>query len=45
MSTLQLIGGGFATVLTPTGIFLMLAGALCLMLFMAPKPVKKEEKQ
>lgn len=27
-----------------TGIFLMLAGALCLMLFMAPKPVKKEEK-
>ena len=26
------------------GIFLMLAGALCLMLFMAPKPVKKEEK-
>lgn len=26
-----------------TGIFLMLAGALCLMLFMAPKPVKKEE--
>ena len=28
-----------------TGIFLMLAGALCLMLFMAPKPVKKEEKQ
>lgn len=27
-----------------TGIFLMLAGALCLLLFMAPKPVKKEEK-
>ena len=27
-----------------TGIFLMLAGALSLMLFMAPKPVKKEEK-
>ena len=26
MSTLQLIGGGFATVLTPTGIFLMLIG-------------------
>ncbi len=26
MSTLQLIGGGFATVLTPTGIFLMLVG-------------------
>ena len=23
MSTLQLIGGGFATVLTPTGIFLI----------------------
>lgn len=27
-----------------SGIFLMLAGALCLMLFMAPKPVKQEEK-
>ena len=27
-----------------TGIFLMLAGALCLMLFMAPKPIKKEEQ-
>lgn len=27
-----------------TGIFMMLAGALCLMFFMAPKPVKKEEK-
>ena len=27
-----------------TGIFLMLSGALCLMLFMAPKPVKKEER-
>lgn len=27
------------------GIFMMLAGALCLMLFMAPKPVKKEEAQ
>ena len=26
MSVLQLIGGGFATVLTPTGIFLMLVG-------------------
>ena len=26
MSTMQLIGGGFATVLTPTGIFLMLIG-------------------
>ena len=26
MNTLQLIGGGFATVLTPTGIFLMLIG-------------------
>ena len=26
------------------GIFIMLAGALCLMLFMAPKPVKKEER-
>ena len=26
MSTLQLIGGGFATVLTPTGMFLMLIG-------------------
>ena len=26
MSTLQLIGGGFATVLTPTGIFLMFIG-------------------
>ena len=27
-----------------TGIFLMLAGALCLLFFMAPKPVKKEER-
>ena len=26
------------------GIFIMLAGAICLMLFMAPKPVRKEEK-
>ena len=26
------------------GIFMMLAGALCLMLFMAPKPVKKEDE-
>jgi len=30
-----------------TGIFMMIAGALCLMLFMAPRPVapaRKEEK-
>ena len=27
------------------GIFMMLAGALCLMLVMAPKPAKKEEKR
>ena len=27
-----------------TGIFMMLAGALCLMLFMAPKPVKEERR-
>ncbi|MBO4557966.1 MAG: cytochrome c biogenesis protein ResB [Bacteroidales bacterium] len=27
-----------------TGIFMMLAGALCLMLFMAPKPIKEEEE-
>ena len=26
------------------GIFMMLAGAVCLMLFMAPKPVKEEER-
>lgn len=28
-----------------TGIFMMLAGALCLMLFMAPKPVKEERRE
>lgn len=28
-----------------SGIFMMLAGALCLMLFMAPKPRKKEEER
>lgn len=28
-----------------TGIFMMLSGALCLMLFMAPKPSKKEDEQ
>lgn len=27
------------------GIFMMIAGALCLMLFMAPKPIRKEDEQ
>ncbi len=27
-----------------TGIFMMLAGALCLMLFLAPKPIKEERR-